>query len=161
MKSSRFFGMGLFLAVSLIIMVSPAMARGGGGFYSQESGNGNGYANCPAESQLSEEQKEQFYQLIEEYREKMSAARQEMAAARAELNALLDDADADSAEIQSLKDQLSALNQAMFDARLDHWVSLSREFGITPSGLKQARAGQGWKGHGRYEARGNCPRGSR
>ena len=140
MKKSLISGIALALVFTLAIS-SLAMARGWGQHAGQgERGQLRGQ-ECPVLSGLSEEQQQKLLQAATEHREWMYPRRQMMIARQAELNALLAAEPADQARIDQVRNELSALNQEIFEGKLNHRIRMSQEFNINPRMKGQMRGG--------------------
>lgn len=159
MKTTRMIGLGLGL-MAVLLLVSMAMARGGGIYQGGQGNQGQLREDCPVYSNLSQEQQQKLSEATSEHRDWMYPKKQEMISKQAQLNALLATQGADSAQIEQTKKELSSLNQEIFERKLNHKTQMSQQFGIN-SGMN--KFGQGGRGSSRSKSSVglNCPRSSR
>ncbi len=160
MKKTMVLGIGIAL-ISILTIASLAMARGGGlqqtgtwergQFRSQE---------CPAVSSLTEEQQQELFQMAQEHRDWMYPKKQQVIARQAELNALLATEGTDQAKILQTREELSGLNQEIFERKLDHRIKMSQEYNINPRMKGQTRGNKRYSESGRTPRQGS-PRSSR
>lgn len=139
--------------VAVLMLSSAALARGGPGF---QQGQGQG---CPVLSSLTEEQQQELIKVTREHRETMYPKRQMMISKMAELQALLATDGADQSRVSELRNEMTSLNQELFQQKLDHRIEMSQKFGISTGkkGFYQGSQGSGKAG----SPRGSGPRTAR
>lgn len=159
MRKTMILGIAIGL-VAVLTIGSLAMARGG--LHLSGPGERGQFLNqdCPLLSTLTEEQQQELFQKTREYREWMYPKKQQAIANQAELNALLATEGTDPAGIEQKRNELSALNQEIFERKLDHRIEMSQEYNINPRMKGQTRDNKRYSESGRTPRQGS-PRSSR